>query len=65
MKKVFLVGQRAVIQRGESGPYILNCRIAPKIDKYVGSYATITKVTPNKWKDADAYPNFAEVEIEK
>ena len=59
------VGQRSLIQTGESGPYILNCRLAPCFEKYVGSYAIITEINQNKGKDADAYPYYAKVKIEK
>lgn len=59
------VGQRALIQMGENGPCILNCRLVPGFGKYVGSYATITEVDQNKGKDADAYPYYAKVKIEK
>lgn len=59
------VGQRALVQMGETGPYILNCRLAPCFEKYVGSYAIITEINQNKGKDADAYPYYAKVKIEK
>lgn len=59
------VGQRALVQMGETGPYILNCRLVPSFGKYVGSYATITEVNQNKGKDSDAYPYYAKVKIEK
>ena len=69
MKKVVLtadtpLGQRAMIQMGQTGPYILNCRLAPCFEKYVGSYATIIEVNPNKGKDAEAYPYYAKVKVE-
>ena len=59
------VGQRDLVQMGETGPYILNCRLAPCFEKYVGSYAIITEINPNNGKDADAYPYYAKVKIEK
>mgnify|MGYP007046002255 CR=1 FL=1 len=59
------VGQRALVQMGETGPYILNCRLVPSFGKYVGSYATITEVNQNNGKDSDAYPYYAKVKIEK
>lgn len=59
------VGQRDLVQMGETGPYILNCRLTPCFEKYVGSYAIITEINPNNGKDADAYPYYAKVKIEK
>lgn len=58
------VGQKSIIKSGECGPYILNCRLAPCFDKYVGKYATITEVNANKGKDVADFPYYAKVHVE-
>lgn len=58
------IGQKSIILSGENGPYILNCRLVPSFAKYVGKYATITEISPNRGTDAVNFPYYAKVKVE-